>query len=189
MDLAGRLQQLEQLIHDAKSMPLSSSVLVSREDVLAMVQEMQENLPEEIKQARWIEKDREELLSKARAEADRIIEQAHEEQRRMSLREEVAKRAADEAERIVQEAEDKARTMQEEAEDYVDSKLAQFEVAIRRILEDSQAATRNVAKTLDQVELGREKLRAPTTAAEQHFGTPEPAIEAPLYDDEDLPQG
>ena len=85
MDLSARLQQLEQLVLEAKSMPLSSSVLVSREELLQMISEMQESIPEEIKQARWIVKDREDLLGKARAEGERIVEQAHEEQRRMAL--------------------------------------------------------------------------------------------------------
>ena len=52
-------------------------------------------------------------------------------------------------------------------------RLAQFEIALRRILEDAQSTTRALAKTLDQVEVGRDRLRAPTTAAEQEFG-PDP---------------
>jgi hypothetical protein len=165
MDLATRLQQLEELVREAKSMPLSSSVLVSRDEVLQMVAEMQEALPEEIKQARWIVKDREE-------------------QRRMAMKEAIAERAEEEAERIRVEAEDKVEDMRREAEDYVDAKLAQFEIALRRILEDSQAATRAAAKTLDQVEVGRERLRAPTTVAEQRFGEPPPPA-ADLYDEEE----
>jgi vacuolar-type H+-ATPase subunit H len=193
MDLAGRLQQLEEIVREAKSMPLSSSVLVNREEVLELLTQMQESLPEEIKQARWIVKDREELLAKARADGERIVEQAREEQRRLALKQEVAKRAEEEADRILTEAGDKAETMQHEAEDYVDAKLAQFEIALRKILEDSQAATRAAAKTLDQVEVGRDRLRAPTTAAEQRLAPPEPlepeAREAELYDDEDVSDG
>ncbi len=169
MDIAGRLQQLDELIQDAKSMPLSSSVLVNKDEVLEMLQQMQEDLPEEIKQARWIVKDREELLAKARTEGDKLIEQAREEQLRMARKEEVLARANAEGERILTEADEKARAMIEEAEDYVDAKLAQFEIALRKILEDGQAANKALARTLDQVELGREKLRAPSTAAEQEF--------------------
>jgi adenylosuccinate synthase len=183
MDLASRLAQLEELIREAKSMPLSSSVLVSRDEVLQMVHEMQESLPEEIKQARWVVKDREELLAKARAEGDRIIEQAHEEQRRMSTKEAVARRAEEEAARMRQEAVDAVAQMRLEAEDYVDAKLAQFEIAIRKILEDAQATARSLAKTLDQVEVGRERLRAPATVAEQQLAQPEaPAGAGDLYD-------
>lgn len=184
MDLAGRLQQLEELIKDAKSMPLSSSVLVSREEALQMVTEMQEGLPEEIKQARWIVRDREDLLGKSRAEGDRIIAAAQEEQRRMALKESVAERAQEEAEQILRDAEERTGSMQREAEDYVDSKLAQFEISLRKILEEAQATTRGIARTLDQVEVGRERLRAPTTAAEQHFGSAE-EVSTPLYDEDE----
>ena len=186
MDLAGRLQQLEELVREAKSMPLSSSVLINRDEVLQMLQEMQEGLPEEIKQARWIVRDREELLAKARAEGDRLIEQAREEQRRMALKEEVARRAHEEAEKIESEATDKADQMRREAEDYVDAKLAQFEISLRRILEESQMTTKALARTLDQVEVGRERLRSPS-AAEQQFGSPEPEHPVDLYDEDVAP--
>lgn len=182
MDLAGRLQQLEEMVRDAKSMPLSSSALLNRDEVLDMLREMQESLPEEIKQARWIVKDREELLGKARQEAERIVEQAREDQLRMAHKEEVVHRAEEEADRIVAEAEQQAVEARGEAERYVDAKLAQFEIALRRILEESQATSRALAKTLDQVEVGRDRLRAPTTAAEQEFGS-EP--EAQLFDAEE----
>jgi vacuolar-type H+-ATPase subunit H len=177
MDMATRLQQLETLIREAKSMPLSSSVLVNRDEVLQMIAQMEEELPEEIKQARWIVRDREELLTKARADGDVIVERAHGEQTRLALREEVVKRAEKEADRIVAEAEDRAETMRREVEDYVDAKLAQFEIALRRILEESQSTTRGVAKTLDQVEVGRERIRAPQTAAEQSLAPLDPPVE------------
>ena len=182
MDLAGRLQQLEEMVREAKSMPLSSSALLNRDEVLDMLKDMQETLPEEIKQARWIVKDREDLLGKARQDAERIVEQAKEDQLRMARKEEVVHRAEEEADRIVAEAEQQAMDARAEAESYVDARLAQFEIALRRILEEAQSTTRALAKTLDQVEVGRDRLRAPTTAAEQEFGT-EP--EAQLFDAEE----
>jgi cell division septum initiation protein DivIVA len=182
MDLSGRLQQLEELVHEAKSMPLSSSVLVNRDEVLQMVQEMQEALPDEIKQARWIVRDREELLAKARAEGDRLIELAREEQRRMAMKEAVAERAQAESESILQEAGEKADQMRHEAEDYVDAKLAQFEISLRRILEESQATSKGLARTLDQVEVGRERLRGPSPA-EQHLAPPDDLGAVDLYDE------
>jgi hypothetical protein len=189
MDLAGRLSQLEQIVRDAKSMPLSSSVLISRDEVLEMLHEMQESLPEEIKQARWVVRDREELLTKARAEGDRIIEQAHEDQRRMAMKDAVAKRAEEEAARLLQEADDTTVDMRREAEDYVDGKLAQFEIALRKILEDAQATARSLAKTLDQVEVGRERLRAPGTVADQALAPPEEERSSDLFDDESHGEG
>ena len=183
MDLTGRLEQLEELIREAKSMPLSSSVLVSREEVLEMIAEMQEGLPEEIKRARWIVRDREELLAKARGEGERIVQQAHDEQLRMARKEEIVARATQEADRIVSEAEERSRVMRSEAEDYVDAKLAQFEISIRRILEASQASTKSLSHSLDQVEIGRERLRGPATAAQAEFA--QPGEEGQLFDEEE----
>jgi cell division septum initiation protein DivIVA len=183
MDLAARLEQLEELIREAKSMPLSSSVLVNREEALEMIAEMKEALPEEIKRARWIVRDREELLAKAREDGERIVDEAHEEQLRMARKEDIVARATTEADRVVSEAEERARVMRSEAEDYVDAKLAQFEISIRKILEASQASTKSLNRTLDQVEVGRERLRGPATAAEAEFARPHE--ESELFDEEE----
>src|SRR5262249_24690481 len=135
-DLAGRLQQLEDMVRDAKSMPLSSSALLNRDEVLEMLTEMRESLPEEIEQDRGIGKDHGELLAKARHEAERIVEQAREDQLRMARKEDVVARAQEEADRIVAEAEQQANDARSEAEGYVDAKLAQFEIGLRKILEE-----------------------------------------------------
>lgn len=188
MDIAGRLQQLEDIVREAKSMPLSSSVLINKDEVLEMLQQMQEDLPDEFKQARWIVKDREELLAKARAEGDRLIEQAREEQLRLARKEEIVARATEEADTMLAEAGDRARDLKTESEDYVDAKLAQFEIALRKTLEEAQAAAKALARTLEQVEMGRERLRAPNTAAEQEFSPQGPAgerKETPFFDEED----
>jgi hypothetical protein len=104
----------------------------------------------------------------------------------MALKEEVARRAEAEAHSILEEAQDRTDAMRREAEDYVDAKLAQFEIALRKILEDTQSSARSVAKTLDQVEVGREHLRAPGTAADQALAPhEEQRPETELYDEHD----
>ena len=183
MDIGGRLEQLEELIREAKSMPLSSSVLVNRDEVLEMIEEMRKVLPEEIKQARWIVRDRDELLAKARGEGDRIVEQAREEQLRLARKEEIVTRATQEADRIVAESVERTEEMRTEAEDYVDAKLAQFEISIRKIIEASQASTKSLNRTLDQVQRGGERLRGPATAAEAEFGQAEEPH--PIFDEEE----
>lgn len=172
MDLAARLQQIEDMIKEAKSMPLSSSALLNREEILELVAQMREDLPEEIKQARWVVKDREELLTKARRDSQRIVEEAEQEQLRMATREEVVKRAEAEADRILAEAREEARRMRLEAEDYVDAKLAQFEIALQRSSEELAATKTALGRTLEQVEGGRERLRG-SAPAQQEFGPEE----------------
>ena len=87
MDIASRLKQLEDMVAEAKSMPLSSSVLVNRDEVLEVLAAVRESLPEEIKQARWVVKDREELLTKARHDAEELVERGRADQLRLASQE------------------------------------------------------------------------------------------------------
>jgi vacuolar-type H+-ATPase subunit H len=183
VDITGRIQQLEELIMEAKSMPLSTSVLVNREEALELIQEMRASLPEEIKQARWVVKDREQLLTKARKDSEGIIQQALEEQGRLVAQEEVVKASVREAERVLEEAREQARQIRHEAEDYMDQKLAAFEATLTRALEqiaeirEAQEGQLSriqdqLAKTLQQVERGRERLKG-TSLAEEHLAPEE----------------
>ncbi len=173
MDLAGQIQQLEEMVKEAKSMPLSSSALLNRDELLELVGQMKESLPEEIKQARWVVRDREELLAKARRDAEKIVEEARAEQLRMATREEVVQRARQESERLLAEAGEEARKMRLEAEDYVDAKLAQFEIALQRLAEDLVVTHDALNRTLEQVQTGRERLRG-VAPAQQELAPPEP---------------
>ena len=155
MDLASRLSELEEMVRDAKSMPLSSSALLNRDEVLNLIEDLKTSLPDEIKQARWVVKDREELLAKARRDAEAMVEQARAEQLRLASHEAVMQRAKEEAERIVHEA-----------EDYVDAKLAQLEGTLQKILEYMMASNDGLSRTIDQVVAGRERLRGATPSDE-----------------------
>ena len=168
MDLTTRLSELEEMVRDAKSMPLSSSALLNRDEVLVLIEDLKTALPDEIRQARWVVKDREELLAKARRDAEVMVEQARAEQLRLASHEAVVQRANEESERILQQAEDDARKLRLEAEDYFDAKLAQLENALQKILEDMIGSNDALSRTIDQVVAGREKLRgvAPTSGVE-----------------------
>src|SRR5205085_11653714 len=67
-------------------------------------------------------------LIKARQEGEGIVAKAHTEQEKLASRQAVAQAAQEEAERIVADAAEQARRARLEAEDYVDAKLAQFEI-------------------------------------------------------------
>jgi cell division septum initiation protein DivIVA len=182
MDLSTRISQLEDMVRDAKSMPLSSSALLNRDEVLELIEEMKGSLPDEVKQARWIVKDREELLAKARRDAEAMVEQGRQEQLRLAAHEEVVQRSHEEAARIVSEAEDEARKLRLEAEDYVDAKLAQLEVALQRILEELMTTNGALGRVVDQVQAGREKLRGSTPTTNVEIG---PEVSIPSLEDEE----
>ena len=75
-DLCDLLEHLRELVETARSMPLSNSAIVNRDEVLELLDETMERLPEELRQARWLLKEREEFLERARREADEDADRA-----------------------------------------------------------------------------------------------------------------
>ncbi len=144
-DVEARLSHLDRLIADAKAVPLSASVMVNRAEVAEHLSAIRASLPEEITQAYWVVKERDDIIERSQADAQRLIEDAEAERDRLVSEQEVVRTAQREAERLLEEAHEQARQMRLEAEDYVDAKLANFEVVLH--------------KTLGAVEKGRAKLR------------------------------
>ncbi|HEX9682116.1 MAG TPA: hypothetical protein VGA13_03485 [Acidimicrobiales bacterium] len=138
------LERVRDLIGTARPMPLSSSVMVNRDDVVELLEVALERLPEELRHARWMLREREEYLDKVRREGDEILDTARTHAERMVQRSEVVQEAKRTARRVVEAAEEEARTLRREAEDYCDQKLAGFEVVLER--------------TINTVRGGREKL-------------------------------
>jgi acetyl-CoA carboxylase biotin carboxyl carrier protein len=119
-------------------------------EVDGVVADLRDALPDELTQARWVIKERDEILERAQSDADRILEDARKERDRLVSQQEVVRTADAEAERVLVQAREQARRIRLEAEDYVDAKLANFEVVL--------------SKTLTAVERGRAKLRGTTDA-------------------------
>jgi vacuolar-type H+-ATPase subunit H len=141
----GLLDVLDRLVDEARSMPLSSSVMVNRADLVTLLKQLRAEFPEELAQARWVVRERDEILEHARSDAEQLLGEARAERELLLSREEVVRAAHVEAERLVDAAHETARQLRLEAEDYVDAKLANFEVVLN--------------KTLTAVERGRERLR------------------------------
>ena len=157
MDAQAKLDEIVGMVESAKSMPLSASVLVNKAEMLTLLDELRTTLPEELREAQWVIKDRDEVIDQGRKEAERIIADARTEQARLVSRTEVMQSATKEAERVLDEAKENARQMRLEVEDYVDAKLANFEVVLH--------------KTLGAVERGRDKLRGRHELEELRDGT------------------
>jgi F0F1-type ATP synthase membrane subunit b/b' len=146
------LLRLQEMLENARAMPLSASAMVNREEFGELLQEAVDGLPEELREARWLLKERDDVLERARREADRIIEAARVRAERMIERQEIVREARRERDQIIETAERQAAGIRHEAEDYVDRKLAAFEVVLDR--------------TLAQVHKGRERLQVHIEPAE-----------------------
>lgn len=128
------LLQLRDLIVDAPKVPLSASAMISREEVLGLLDEAIDRLPDELRAARWLLKERDEFLTKVRHEGDEIVNHARAQAEQFVQRTEVVKAAEQRAWEIVDGAEADARRLQHEVEDFCDQKLASFEIVLERTM-------------------------------------------------------
>jgi hypothetical protein len=138
-DVEALLRRVVDLIANARPMPLSASVMVSRDEVVELLDEALARLPDELREARWLLKEREEYLAKVQREADDILEEARMQAERMVQRTEVVRAAQQRARSTVEAAEAEARRLRHEAEDYCDQKLASFEIVLDRTIKTVQA--------------------------------------------------
>ena len=124
------LKRVHEVISNARPMPLSASVMINKDELLELLDEAIARLPDEIRQARWLLKERQEFLDKVQREGDDILDAARVRAERMVQRTEIVRAAEAKARRTIEEANDEARRLRLEAEDYCDQKLAQFEIIL-----------------------------------------------------------
>ena len=124
------IAELVDVLSAARPVPLSSSVMVNREELLALVDEVAARLPEEVRAARRLLRERDEFLAGVQREADDILEAARERAERMVSRTEVVRMAQATARRAVDAAEAESRRLRHEAEDWCDAQLASLESAL-----------------------------------------------------------
>jgi methyl-accepting chemotaxis protein len=139
------IEQVLEVVANAKSMPLSSSIIVSRDDVVGLLRTALERLPDELRQARWLLREREEFLAERTREAETLMEEVRAQAERMVQRTEIVRQANSVAQRILDDANDEARTMRHEAEDFCDQKLAGMEIVLDRLTRTVQSGRAKLA--------------------------------------------
>lgn len=145
MDVKDLIDRLRSTIENARSMPMSSSAVISRADVLAMIAELEKALPAAFEHSDKVYSERDAVLAEAQARAARIIEEAGFEHDRLVSDTDVYRIAVRKAEELRASAEHDCEAMRRETDEYVDTRLANFEITLN--------------KTLEAVTRGRDRLQ------------------------------
>lgn len=145
MDIMALIDKLEDLVTTSKKIPLTNTVVVDEQKVYDIIDQIRASFPEEIKQARWIVKEKQEMLDEADKEAKSVIDEAQKKVDSLAAESEVVKLAEAKANEIIEDARNKEREVRLSAEDYADEMLANLEV--------------NLGKLLTAVQRGRDRLQ------------------------------
>jgi hypothetical protein len=143
-DLQDMVDDLIVHLHEAKSVPLSGNAMVDREQFLGTLEKIRADLPDELRAARWMVREREAFISRTNEKARDLIDRARKEAEELVAESSIVAEAVEEANILVRRAEGEARRLRLETEDDIEKSLQRVEV----ILNDMMA----------QIQLAREEL-------------------------------
>ena len=152
MDVLVLIDTLDDLVHNAKPIPLTDQVRMDKEGIYDILDQIRATIPDEIKQARWIVKERQEMQAEVTREAERIVKEAREREEHLISDDEVTKQAERAAADIIEDARGREREILLGAEDHADEILNTLEVNLSRF---------NTA-----VQRGRDRLERKDVSAE-----------------------
>ncbi|MEM9039553.1 MAG: hypothetical protein AAGD33_06635 [Actinomycetota bacterium] len=127
------LRRAIDIVATAPTMPLSSSPRIDRDEIIELLEESLNRMPDELRQARWMLKERQEFVAKTRREADELLEAARVRAERMVQRTEVVRAAEQRARSIMDTAEADSRRLRHETEDFLDQRLGSFEILLDKL--------------------------------------------------------
>lgn len=151
------LKRAIDVIATAPTMPLSSSPRIDRDEIIELLEETLHRLPEEMRQARWMIKERQEFVNKTRREADELLEAARVQAERMVQRTEVVRAAEQRARQLNEAAESDARRLRHETEDFLDQRLGSFEILLDKLNKTVQAGRSRLSIGASQDELDEDE--------------------------------
>jgi cell division septum initiation protein DivIVA len=133
-DLIELLDQLTETIRQAKGIPFSDNCVIDREDVLYWVNQIRDNLPEEIHQARWLLEQNRQVVASARQKAESILRETEQRSAIMINEHEITLRAREMAQMTIEQANQAAWQMRVASTDYARQRLSEVENQLTEIL-------------------------------------------------------
>lgn len=127
------LDKMETAVRKSPRIPLTNQIMIDSEKLLGILEKMRTSLPEEMKQARWVNKENQRILAEAQAKGENIINEAKAEAARLVATSEIVRQAKEQAARVTEEAKELAQAMKKQADDYAKGVLSGIESELSRI--------------------------------------------------------
>jgi hypothetical protein len=121
-------------VEGARMVPLSGNVMLDRDRLLEMLYRLRDDLPEEMRAARWMVREREAFVSRTNEKARELLERARQRSDQLVSESYIVKEAVDEANALVRQAEGEATRIRLEAEDYSEQAFEQTESVLADLL-------------------------------------------------------
>lgn len=178
MDILHLIDRLEELVADARRMPIGQGVVVDRRRLLELVDQMRSSVPWEVKEAQTIVGERAQMLEEARREGEGIVHRAELEAQEKLDETALVKQAEREASQLVERAEERAQALLDEAQAQVQSRLRQAEQAATNQMDEADRYALEMLRRLEaQLSAFSSTVRGGISALEERTGEATPQYE------------
>lgn len=133
MKILELLNELEQLIENGNTLPFSSKALINPDDAAEIINEIRQEMPKELVEAREIVENRKKILIEAQGDGDKIRADAEKRLKQLIDTNEITRTATEQAETIVENAQNSAREIRVGTQHYSDKILYNLQVQLKEL--------------------------------------------------------
>lgn len=145
MDVLRLVEDLEDILEVSNTIPLTGKVMVDRDEITQILEQLKRQIPQDIAEAQSIVGKESEILEDANNQAKQIVQAAHIEAKKLVDEDELVITAQERAREIMEMAEEESNQIRLSAREYVDSMLEKTQIDLSELI-----------KTLNE---NREELR------------------------------
>lgn len=148
MDVLSMLDELEEIVDRGAKIPMTGKVLVDDEAIFDLIDKIRTGLPEELRQAKWITRERERILEEAQAESSKLVDQGRNYITKLVEESEITRQAESRAEELVAQAKKIAYEIRNGANAYADDLLNRVEKSLINVVENVRKDREELAQSL-----------------------------------------
>lgn len=146
MDVMELLEYLQEIVETASKVPITGKIVLDKKEMLDVIDQIINYLPDEFKKAQWVLNEKERILAEAREEYENVRKQTMEMLKKQVENHDITKEAQIRGQEIIASAQRDAKAIRLGARDYADEILCQLD---KEIEEKSNETLENVKKDVE----------------------------------------
>ena len=164
MTVLDLLDELEEIVDTAPSVPLTGKIMVESSEILEIVDDIKKSLPEDVKQAKWLKDEKERILAEAKEEYEKIILEAKKQAGFLVDNNDITLKAKKRADSISDAADDYSKVLKMKTYDYLDRMLYDMQdkvdqLNVRYASEMYESLEKSFEEINSQLQKNRDELK------------------------------
>lgn len=152
------LEYLQDLVDNSPKVPMSGKVMIDKKELIEVIDQIINYLPDQFKKAQWVMNERERILGEAKKEYDSVKKETMTMMRQNIENHDIVKEAKIRGQEIIASAQRDAKAIRLGSRDYSDEILTQLDKEIEnqkiKLIKGLQNSFESIANELDSTLTG-----------------------------------